>query len=330
MHTRVSALIGVLLLSFSGTTTGTTKQNVQLQTIDGTLILHMPKGKALKVQFHDENGVLDGPPQTVALQQDLEDLKIELRKEFLGETEARTSADNALTASLLAESNARTSADDALTASLLAESNARTSADDALTASLLEETKARASAYDALTASLLAETKALASADDALTASLLAETKARTMADTSLTATLQPLKPFASIDTNSFMRKLTNLPNPGKGARKTYAWPALFNQLFVEGKAKGTTVFQSGATYILLATSSNGVHSHTYKMNLRIGGTTYGNVKYRYRIDNIDQVNGPWHGGCGSNPFNSIDTNSLRILGNACSESINLFLTRIA
>ena len=44
----------------------------------------MPKGKALKVQFHDENGVLDGPPQTVALQQDLEDLKIELRKEFLG------------------------------------------------------------------------------------------------------------------------------------------------------------------------------------------------------------------------------------------------------
>ena len=59
-------------------------KNVRLQTIDGTLVLHMPKGKALKVQFHDENGTISGEPQTVAFKQELEDLKMELRNEFKG------------------------------------------------------------------------------------------------------------------------------------------------------------------------------------------------------------------------------------------------------
>ena len=180
-----------------------------------------------------------------------------------------------------------------------------------------------------VTASQLAESKARTAADSSFTKSLLAESKSRTTADAAFTKELKPLKPFATFDTNSFLRKLTNIPNPGRNAQKTYNWPDLFNKLFLDGKKKGTTVFQSGATYVLVATSSNGVHSHTYTMNLRIGGTSYGGVKYRYRISNVKQANGPWRGGCGSNPFNSINDNYMRILGNACNEAINLWISRI-
>ena len=153
---------------------------------------------------------------------------------------------------------------------------------ETLTASLLAETKARTSADTALTASLNAETKARTVGHSALKARVDAESKARTTADTAVTKQLKPLKSLDGEWTNSLLRKLTTLPFPGKGVSKTYIWHDLFHKLFTEGRENNNeAVFVSGATYMLTATSSNGVHSHTYTMHLRIGGTTYREVKYR-------------------------------------------------
>jgi len=331
-HTFAKATCYALIcgLLFAAATTAThshpplrtrrAEQSVRLETIDGSVILHLPAGQSLKVQFHDENGTMEGAPQAIALEQDLldlkqtvEEMKVALREEFSEKL-------NSLTTSLQEETAARTKADGA-------EAQTRSDEDIALKASVNAEMKTRTSEDLALKGSLTTETTTRTTADSALSSSLVAESKLRITGDASLTASVKPL---TKLNLNRFMRKIYTIANPGKRSRKYYTWSTLLDSLYVAEKKKTKIdLFESGATYILVATSSNGVHSHTYKMNLRVGGVTYGGVPYRYRISNVQQADGPWRGGCGSNPFTTINDGQIGIYGNACNERIHLYITQI-
>jgi len=295
------------------------EQSVRLETIDGSVILHLPAGQSLKVQFHDENGTMEGAPQAIALEQDLldlkqtvEEMKVALREEFSEKL-------NSLTTSLQEETVARTKADGA-------EAQTRSDEDIALKASVYAEMKTRTSEDLALKGSLTTETTTRTTADSALSSSLVAESKLRITGDASITASVKPL---TKLNLNMFMRKIYTIANPGRNKVKTYNWAALLNSLYLAEKKKKNELFASGATYILIATSSNGVHSYTYKMNLRVGGVTYGGVPNRYRVSNLKSVNGPWHGRCGRPAFTNLNNDQIGILGNACNERIHLFITQI-
>ena len=114
-------------------------------------------------------------------------------------------------------------------------------------------------------------------------------------------------------------------PTGNPGSTQAFVWATLFDTL-----QSTTSHFDSGMAYILYLTSSNGVHSYSYKADLRVGGTSYGGSSQRYRVTNMTNIGGPWEGGCGPSAFSAIDNSGFTYYFNPCYESVYISIIEYA
>ena len=114
-------------------------------------------------------------------------------------------------------------------------------------------------------------------------------------------------------------------PTGSPGSTQAFVWSTLFDTI-----QSTTSHFDSGMAYILYLTSSNGVHSYSYKADLRVGGTSYGGTSNRYRVTNMTNIGGPWEGGCGPSAFSAIDNSGFTYYFNPCYESVYISIIEYA
>jgi len=124
---------------------------------------------------------------------------------------------------------------------------------------------------------------------------------------------------------NQPRRIYTVNPTGSPGSTQAFVWSTLFDTL-----QSTTSHFDSGMAYMLYLTSSNGVHSYSWKADLRVGGTGYGGTSNRYRVSNMTEVLPPWPGGCGPSAFSSIDNSGFTYYFNPCYESVYISIIEYA
>jgi hypothetical protein len=113
----------------------------------------------------------------------------------------------------------------------------------------------------------------------------------------------------------------TVTPSGSMYSTQSFVWSTLFDTLY-----STTSYFDSGAGYQMFLTSGNGVHSYSYKADLRVGGVAYGSTSQRYRVTNLTNIGGPFEGGCGPSAFSSIDNSGFTYLFNPCYESVYIWI----
>jgi hypothetical protein len=99
----------------------------------------------------------------------------------------------------------------------------------------------------------------------------------------------------------------------------SYVWANILNNY-----QSSTSFFLSKQLYRFVFKSNNPAHYHAYRGYINTGDMNSGTASQKFVVRNIVATHSAWTGGCGGNPWTSIDTNGFTYYLNACSESIVL------